>query len=618
MRFIAGVISLFVLTAIVSLSAWAVLPRIALGWHGAAITSDSMSPAIQAGDVVLAQPHDGSELEPGSVVVFEDPSQPGYVTHRISAALPDGTYVTKGDANPRVDSTPLVPADIVGVGRLLVPLAGHPVMWYSHGQWVTLIAALAMLAAVMWTSPWAFRYDPWSPGIDQGPRGQSGDRSGAARSPAVFGVVALLALGLPSASRAAFADSTANPANSTSAAPHFSSFRVSTYEVADGTFTGTTYTLTLDQNLAVDYFVMLRGAAGANDGGTNRSPDQDYVRVTGDPHSNFGTVTSATELELSREAAASSWQGQVTVVESAVDGALSGFKLLDVVEVNMATGITANSGTSIPGWSDINQVGLYGGVRGGGVATTSAVRPDHMTAWGRIYPSGSGTVNVERMAGGGGNLSGATVFTTYVIEWGTEWTIQRATVSGSAGGNGMNLTGHYDTSAIAAVSRDNTFLVAYGTSTDNGLGDGWEGQVFTLGDGVAQLAVETTVAVGGEYADSRTAEVYVHSHPMLAVDYRFGTDGGSPGIPTSSLTGTVPIDGALGPETYFGGPGVLSTGGYRLTVLGNSSNGAGNAYPRPLAWSRPTASATATWTRSRTGQRGAFWLQSVDFANIRS
>ena len=139
--------------------------------------------------------------------------------------------------------------------------------------------------------------------------------------------------------------------------------------------------------------------------------------------------------------------------------------------------------------------------------------------------------------------------------------------------------------------------------------------VFTLGDGVTQNAVESLVAVGSEYTDPRTSEVYVHTHPDLRVDYRFGTDGGT-GIVSGALTGTVPVDPSIDPEAYDSTGPIYATSASRMAVVSNSMNGPGPAYPRPFVWARPTADSQVTWTRSRWGQPGAFWLQSVDFALI--
>ena len=104
-------------------------------------------------------------------------------------------------------------------------------------------------------------------------------------------------------------------------------------------------------------------------------------------------------------------------------------------------------------------------------------------------------------------------------------------------------------------------------------------------------------------------------HPDLRVDYRFGVDD-TTGIPTGSISGTMAVDTALESQTYDTAGNVYETGGRRLAIVSNSSNGTGDAYPRPLVWARPSAAAQVTWTRSRSGQQGAFWLQSVDFALI--
>lgn len=423
----------------------------------------------------------------------------------------------------------------------------------------------------------------------------------------------LIAAGASIPTSRAWNGSTANAGSSF--AMFAPSIRVTTYQLTPGggAFTGATFDLALSNNLATNYFVLMRGAAGNNDANTDRDPNDNYARVTGDPFGNFATTTAANVLRLARSGTAGTWQGQVTVIEALRDTGASGFRLLDVVETSISSGVTNATGTSSPGWTAISRVGLYGGGYGGGVSTTSNVRADHITAWSRIYPSGSNTVNYERQAGGGGSLSGTTTFTTFVVEWGTQWTIQRAVVTGSAGGNGADQTSEYNTAAITPVARDNTFVVAYGHTNDNGLGDGWEGAVWTLGDGVNQNATESLVAVGGEFPQSRTADVYVHTHPDLAVDYRFAGDGS---IGAGSLTGTIAVDGALDPETYVNTGVVQSTADTRFAVVANGTNGQGTLYPRPMVWARHTADATVTWTRSRSGQPGMFWLESVDFGAV--
>lgn len=112
-----------------------VLPAVGLGWQPAVITSGSMEPLIRPGDVVLTSPTTSTgDIEPGNVVTFESPARDGTLTtHRVLAVNPDGSLRTQGDANVSPDSTPVRPDDVVGRGRLLIPLVGLPLHWLSSG-----------------------------------------------------------------------------------------------------------------------------------------------------------------------------------------------------------------------------------------------------------------------------------------------------------------------------------------------------------------------------------------------------------------------------------------------------------------------------------------------------
>jgi hypothetical protein len=93
-----------------------------LGWTPVAITSGSMAPLIRPGDVVVLDPD--AEIAPGSVVTVD--RGPGRVTHRVVSQRADGTWLTRGDANASADREPVHPEDVVGVGRLVVPVIGYP------------------------------------------------------------------------------------------------------------------------------------------------------------------------------------------------------------------------------------------------------------------------------------------------------------------------------------------------------------------------------------------------------------------------------------------------------------------------------------------------------------
>lgn len=116
------------------------------GWRPYVVQTGSMEPRIHVGDVVLAAPvHNVNKLV-GRVTVFYDPGRHEIVTHRVIGKNPDGTLVTKGDANPTPDSAPLVPGNVRGMGRLLVRWLGLPVVWANHRDWLPLGGVAASLA----------------------------------------------------------------------------------------------------------------------------------------------------------------------------------------------------------------------------------------------------------------------------------------------------------------------------------------------------------------------------------------------------------------------------------------------------------------------------------------
>ncbi len=119
---------------------------IVFGWQPYVIITGSMEPGISAGDVVLVSPSPDLDTTVGRVISFEDPGRPGHIlTHRVVAINEDGTLTTKGDANPTVDSVPVPPDAVTGLGRLLVMFVGLPAVWLRAGNWAPLLAHVALL-----------------------------------------------------------------------------------------------------------------------------------------------------------------------------------------------------------------------------------------------------------------------------------------------------------------------------------------------------------------------------------------------------------------------------------------------------------------------------------------
>ncbi len=375
-------------------------------------------------------------------------------------------------------------------------------------------------------------------------------------------------------------------------------FRVNEYYLSDGSFSGTSFNLFLNQDLVSNYFVIVRGSDGDQTTNNDRGPDENYAALTADP---FGTGDLASSgvsnvITLTRSNAVNSWVGVVTVVECTADCANSGFQLLDTQLVSHPGSDTSGTDTSGSSWSDINQVMLMGGYNGSGCTTAQASTTNTKVCHARLFPSAINTINWSRSATDA-TLSAATS-TVMVLEWGSQWTVQRVNVTGNSGGNGAAAVNQYDTAAITPVTRDNTWVWGTGHTNDQGIGDASEGSLITLGNGVNQFATETTVAVGQEYADTRSFDVYALTHDELAVDYRFKPDGDQ-----NELTVDVPVD-------------LNSDSTARMALMTNGQNGTGNAYPRPIFSARYTTNTTIRLERRRFGQTFPAWVQGVDFSSI--
>lgn len=128
---------------------WATVP-IALGWSSLVILTGSMTPVIEPGDAVLVDRVAPTRLEPGMVLVVDDPAHIGRtISHRLQEVREDGTLILKGDANGSADSTPVSPDQVRGVARLLVPVVGLPKAWsFSHNYTAITVWAVGSLLAV--------------------------------------------------------------------------------------------------------------------------------------------------------------------------------------------------------------------------------------------------------------------------------------------------------------------------------------------------------------------------------------------------------------------------------------------------------------------------------------
>ena len=161
----AGMISMLFVSMASSLSLWIALPWAFLDWSPALVTSGSMQPLVTPGDVVMVRPVEAADLAPNTVVLYDRPDT-GRVLHRIVEELPDGTYITRGDANTSDDSGVLRVEDVEGAAVLAVPWIGRPSLWLAEERTPLLIGSGLTLVVVLALAPRAFdpAYDPWAAG----------------------------------------------------------------------------------------------------------------------------------------------------------------------------------------------------------------------------------------------------------------------------------------------------------------------------------------------------------------------------------------------------------------------------------------------------------------------
>lgn len=378
--------------------------------------------------------------------------------------------------------------------------------------------------------------------------------------------------------------------------------RVTEYYIADNTFTGTDYDLTLSNPLASDYFVIVQGSDGAANAA--EGPDADYVRLTRDPNGtgDLDASGATNRIRLTRGGTGvDSWLGVVTVVESIDDNNGAGFRLLDVQAVvhpaTTDTAVQTGSDTSAVQWSNINQVMLMGGFNGAGCATAATATSDHQSCFVNVYPDGNDAIVWQRDDDNAPSALKDATSTVMVIQWGSEWTVQRRLVDGTNGGSGNDDATEYSTAAINSVARDHTWVWGTGYSSVTSADGAAEGTLITLGNGGAQNTDETSVAVGTHVGGSaRAFTVYALTHRDILVDYRFKAlgDGNASSV-------NVTVDSA-------------STNPNRFALGYNSISGSNTNYPRAIFSTRYTSATNVRMERRRTGtDTWAAWVQAIQF-----
>lgn len=110
------------LSALLHLASWAGLIE---QFH---VTTWSMRPTIDAGDLIISRPVPASQVKVGDIITIEDDNSTGLTTHRVVEVEPgptaeSRTVTLKGDANEDVDAQPYEITETF-VHMVTIPKAG--------------------------------------------------------------------------------------------------------------------------------------------------------------------------------------------------------------------------------------------------------------------------------------------------------------------------------------------------------------------------------------------------------------------------------------------------------------------------------------------------------------
>lgn len=110
------------------------------GYRFMTVLSDSMTPTITSGDLVIGKAPALDSIQPGQIVTYRNHLARRLVTHRVVAVTKVGSesaFITQGDGNSLPDERPILARDVVAAYAFHLPFAGY-LLAFSQ-TWVGLV-----------------------------------------------------------------------------------------------------------------------------------------------------------------------------------------------------------------------------------------------------------------------------------------------------------------------------------------------------------------------------------------------------------------------------------------------------------------------------------------------
>lgn len=113
--------------------------------------TDSMYPAIKAGDLVIVKETDAGKLQKGDVIAFREGKS--VITHRIIDVKDSNgsrQYITKGDNNNTQDASPVLTSAVEGKFIMDIPKLGNGALFMQTPVGMVIFIALPLLLFILY------------------------------------------------------------------------------------------------------------------------------------------------------------------------------------------------------------------------------------------------------------------------------------------------------------------------------------------------------------------------------------------------------------------------------------------------------------------------------------
>ena len=135
-------------------------PTIA-GHHLYVVLSGSMSPAFEAGSLVVVRPAEAEEIAVGDIITYREPGEGAKLTtHRVVEVEDENglQFITKGDANEVVDQEPVPAENLVGKVVFAIPYAGYVADFAQSPQGLVTLVIIPGILIIVFEARNLLRY----------------------------------------------------------------------------------------------------------------------------------------------------------------------------------------------------------------------------------------------------------------------------------------------------------------------------------------------------------------------------------------------------------------------------------------------------------------------------